>query len=179
MELDSVDVNQAFLFADIKDDVYIKQPDGFITSSKENFVYKLNKSLYGLQEASSLWFKEIDTFFKSVGFISSPTDPCFYVRCNSTTTMFIVLHVDDMAIASSDRKELHNFKTQLNDKYGIKDLGPIQKFLSYDIKRDRLNKTICLNQRSYITTILDQANMPYCSGSKCKGEMFIKGLFMP
>jgi hypothetical protein len=28
MELDSVDVNQAFLFADIKDDVYIKQPDG-------------------------------------------------------------------------------------------------------------------------------------------------------
>jgi len=64
--------------------------------------------------------------------------------------MFIALHVDDMAIASSDRKELHNFKTQLNDKYGIKDLGPIQKFLSYGIKRDRLNKTICLNQRSYI-----------------------------
>lgn len=51
MEIDVVDINQAFLMADIDGEVFVSQPEGFVVIGKETHVYKLRKSLYGLQRA--------------------------------------------------------------------------------------------------------------------------------
>lgn len=46
-----LDVKSAFLKGELKKDVYASQPEGFIITGKENFVYNLNKALYGLRQA--------------------------------------------------------------------------------------------------------------------------------
>ena len=48
LELYEMDVRSAFLNSDFSDDVYIVQPLGFEVAGKEDMIYKLEKSIYGL-----------------------------------------------------------------------------------------------------------------------------------
>ena len=52
LELKQVDIKGAYLNGQLDDDnVYMRQPDGFIIEGKEDFVCKLNKSMYGLKQS--------------------------------------------------------------------------------------------------------------------------------
>ena len=51
MELVQMDVKTTFLHGDLEEEIYITQPDGFKVAEKENWVCKLNKSLYGLKQS--------------------------------------------------------------------------------------------------------------------------------
>ena len=62
LELDQMDVHTAFLHGDIDEELYLKQPEGFVISGKEHLVCKLNRSLSGLKQASKQWYKKFDAF---------------------------------------------------------------------------------------------------------------------
>jgi hypothetical protein len=63
-----MDVTTAFLNGDLKEDVYMRQPDDFAIKGKENYVCKLNKALYGLKQSSRVWYKKIDEALLSMNF---------------------------------------------------------------------------------------------------------------
>ena len=46
-----MDVKSAFLNGDLKEEVYVTQPPGFLVLGKEEYVYRLFKALYGLKQA--------------------------------------------------------------------------------------------------------------------------------
>jgi hypothetical protein len=46
-----MDVKSAFLNGDLKEVVYVVQPQAFVKKGQERKVYKLNKALYGLRQA--------------------------------------------------------------------------------------------------------------------------------
>ena len=45
-----MDIKSAFLNGEIEEEVYVKQPPGFVNPKKPNHVYKLHKALYGLNK---------------------------------------------------------------------------------------------------------------------------------
>ena len=53
-ELQQMDVKTVFLNGDLEEEVYIKQLEGFSSSSGEHLVYKLNKSIYGFKKSLPL-----------------------------------------------------------------------------------------------------------------------------
>ena len=48
LELHQMDVSTVFLNGDLQEEIYMKQPEGYVKQGQENLVCKLNKSLYGL-----------------------------------------------------------------------------------------------------------------------------------
>ena len=63
-----MDVKTAFLNDDLKEEIYMSQPDKFIQKGHEQKVYKLRKSIFRLKQASSSWNLKFDETIKSYSF---------------------------------------------------------------------------------------------------------------
>ena len=57
-----MDVKTAFLNGMIEQEVYIKQPEGFVVHGKESHVCRLKKALYGLKQAPRAWYSRIGNY---------------------------------------------------------------------------------------------------------------------
>ena len=73
-----MDVNSAYLNGEIVEDIYMKQPEGFVNPDYPNKVCKLRKSLYGLKQSARCWNEKIDSYLKSAGYKQNTADPCVY-----------------------------------------------------------------------------------------------------
>ncbi|CAI9776387.1 unnamed protein product [Fraxinus pennsylvanica] len=69
LELHHIDVKTVFLNGDLSEMVYMRQSEGFVVKGKENLVCKLNKSLYGLKQASRQWYLKFEDVVTSLGFV--------------------------------------------------------------------------------------------------------------
>ena len=71
----------AFLNGTLEDEVYMQQPKGFECQGKEEFVCKLNKSIYGLKQSPRCWNSTLATYLKEMQFTQTAVcDPCIYFR---------------------------------------------------------------------------------------------------
>jgi hypothetical protein len=102
-EIDTVDVITAFLLAPLKEEIYIKIPDGYPNAAElrnAGMVLRLLKSLYGLKQAPHDWNQEIHGYLLYLGFMSFSTDRCVYVGQFMGVTCYILLYVDDMILGT-------------------------------------------------------------------------------
>jgi hypothetical protein len=164
------DIIQAFLHAKVEREVYVRQAPGTVDPLHPNWVWKLNKSLYGLKEAALLWFNELSGFLLSQGFTKSPGDNCLFAKFGTDFMILINLHVDDFAISHNNNNEYERLKALVDAKYGLKD-GPLLHFLHYDCFQNLADNTITLTQQSVISEILQRANMQNCTPSKTIGTV--------
>jgi len=96
-KIHQMDVKFAFLNGPLDEEVYVKQPLGFIQSGKEEKVYRLTKALYGLKHSSRAWNKRIDSFLHAIGFKKCASDHGLYVKTNDYGDLLILcLYVDDV-----------------------------------------------------------------------------------
>jgi len=77
-KLHQMGVKMKFLNGDLEEKVYMKQPEGFFSSNGEHLVYKLNKSIYGLKQASGQWYLKFHEVISSFGFEENVMDNCIY-----------------------------------------------------------------------------------------------------
>jgi Reverse transcriptase (RNA-dependent DNA polymerase) len=50
-----VDVHTAYLYGKLDEKIYMRQPEGFIAKGQKNKVIRLQRALYGLQQAGLAW----------------------------------------------------------------------------------------------------------------------------
>ena len=62
LELEQMNVKIAFLYGELEEKIYMKQPEGYIQEGKENKVCLLNKSFFGLTQSPKQWYKQFDSF---------------------------------------------------------------------------------------------------------------------
>ena len=154
-----MDVKTAFLNGKLLEDVYMQQPDGFIVPRLANKVCKLNRSIYGLKQASRSWNQRFDEIIKEYDFVQNADDPCVYKKVSGRALTFIVLYVDDVLLIGNDIPMLTSVKAWLSLKFSMKDLGEAAFILGIKIYRDRSRKLLGLSQRTYIDKVLKRFSM--------------------
>jgi len=58
-EIHQLDIKMAFLHGDLKEEIYMQQPEGHKAPGKEDWVCQLNKTLYGLKQAGRGWMSQL------------------------------------------------------------------------------------------------------------------------
>ena len=91
LELHQIDVKTAFLNGDLSEEVYMLQPEGFKANGKENIVFRLKRSIYGLKQASRQWYLKFDKIVTSFGFIENKFNQCVYMKVSGNKFIFMVL----------------------------------------------------------------------------------------
>lgn len=76
MFVHGMDVKTAFLNGELNEEIYITQPDEF--KQGNGLVCKLNRSIYGLKQASIAWNDRFDGFISKLRFVRSTNDFCLY-----------------------------------------------------------------------------------------------------
>ena len=163
LECEQMDVVTAFLHGDLDENIYMTIPSGFEDPKLEGKVCKLLKALYGLKQAPRQWYSKVHNFFISLGFKSSPNDPCLYIRHNSSGIIIIALYVDDLLIVGSIHKEIINIKRELSKHFEMKDLGQVTSMLGIEVCRNRKERKIFLSQSQYASTVLQKYGMHSCN----------------
>ena len=140
-EIEQMDMKTSFLHRDLEEEIYMKQPEGFMVKGKKELVCRLKKSLYGLKQSPRKWYQKFDTYIRGLGFTRSKEDHCVYFKLIGDRVIYLVLYVDDMLLIGNDKEIIQDLKTQLFSKFDMKDLGAA----NYNLGMEKRN--IWLNQR--------------------------------
>jgi hypothetical protein len=160
--LHQMDVKTAYLNADIDCEIYMEQPEGFEQKggNDETFVWKLNKSLYGLKQSGRNWNKMLDKHFSDNGFVQSPSDHCVYTKTKNDDMTVVLVWVDDIIIGAKTDEKIKETKLMLQSKFKMKDLGRLSYFLGIEFQQGP--DFVKMNQRKYIQKILEKFEMTEC-----------------
>ncbi|KAF5465899.1 hypothetical protein F2P56_015863 [Juglans regia] len=158
--LHQLDIQNAFLHGDLDEDVYMKQPPGFVHSDLPSYVCKLKKSIYGLKQAPRAWFAKLSDKLLSLGFRCSASDSSLFILRTASTSIFILVYVDDIIVTGSCSKLIYEFVQSLGSYFPVKDLGPLHFFFGIEVTCN--TKGLFLSQCKYINDLLHHTNMNNC-----------------
>ena len=101
-EIWQMNVKTAFLNGYLEEDIYMEQPLGFTSSDTDHKVCKLQRSIYGLKQASRSWNTHFNDVIKMFGFIKNEEEPCVFKRVSGSAVVFLILYVDDILLIGND-----------------------------------------------------------------------------
>ena len=113
-EIWQMDVKTTFLNKNLEEEVYMTQPEGFVSSGRANQICKLNISIYGLKQASRSWNIYFDETGKLFGFIKNMDELCVYKKTSGSGIVFLILYMDDILLIRNDILMLQSVKTWLS-----------------------------------------------------------------
>lgn len=159
LTLKQFDVKTAFLYGDLQEDIYVKQPSGFDDGSGR--VFKLKKSLYGLKQSSKCWNDKFTKFIEKFGFTACKSDACVFISNKDGNFIILAIYVDDGLIAGSNQKVIDSVIEHLRDAFEVKAM-PVECFLGFEIHRKE-DGSIFINQAAYARKIQRKFEMEECN----------------
>ncbi|GJR80616.1 retrovirus-related pol polyprotein from transposon TNT 1-94 [Tanacetum coccineum] len=119
MTIYQMDVKTAFLNGELKEEVYVSQPEGFVDQDNPSHVYKLKKALHGLKQASRAWYDMLLNFLISQHVSKCAVDPTLFTRQAGNDLLLVQIYVDDIIFASNNFSMCNEFANQMTTKFKI------------------------------------------------------------
>jgi hypothetical protein len=124
--VEQADIDTAFLWAELEDDIYMQQPPGHEDPDNPHYVCKLLRSLYRLKQSAHLWNQLLSKTLIDLGFRQLVTDPtCFVKMDEQGICVILAAYVDDLVIMGRTLEHIKTAKNELKEKFKVKDLGEI------------------------------------------------------
>ncbi len=143
------DVPQAFLQSAVDHDIFVYPPRGNVEFPGQ--ILKLRLALYGAKQSSALFFKLLNGFLLSLGFVSSPMDACFYKRNDGA---MVIVHVDDMRVSAAP-DVLTVIHDALFARFKIT-TGDGTRFLGMDTNYDVNTGVLTMGMDTYIQSTMER-----------------------
>ncbi|GJT34429.1 retrovirus-related pol polyprotein from transposon TNT 1-94 [Tanacetum coccineum] len=111
MTVYQIDVKTAFLNGELKEEVYVSQPEGFVNLNHPHHVYRLKKALYGLKQVPRAWYDTMSRFLLAYGFSKGVVDLTLFIQKTGKHTLHVQIYVDDIIFASTDLRDAPVMRT--------------------------------------------------------------------
>ncbi|GJS77773.1 putative ribonuclease H-like domain-containing protein [Tanacetum coccineum] len=147
-----MDVNSAFLYGKIEEEVYVCQPPGFEDPHFLNKVYKVEKALYGLHQAPRAWYETLSTYLQDNGFHRGQINKTLFIKRHKDDILLVQIYVDDIIFGSTKKEMIIEFEKLMHDKFQMSSMGELYFFLGLQVKQK--SDGIFISQDKYVAEIL-------------------------
>lgn len=155
-----LDFSNAFLHGVLQEQVYMKQPVGFVDPRFPQHVCLLHKTIYGLRQSPREWFTKLCDSLLQMGFMESHIDVSLFIKRNSSSVTYVLVYVDDILITGSSSEAIEKVIQALSLSFALKDLGSLNFFLGIEVSQTP--DGMLLSQQKYIKDVLLRAKMDDC-----------------
>ncbi|GJW65418.1 putative ribonuclease H-like domain-containing protein [Tanacetum coccineum] len=149
-----MDVKSAFLYGNITEEVYVKQPPGFEDPAHPNKVYRVVKALYGLHQAPRAWYERLSTFLLKHGYRRGAIDKTLFIKKDRRDIMLVQVYVDDIIFGSTKSSMVKDFEDLMQKEFKMSSMGELTFFLGLQVKQTTAG--IFLSQDKYVKDILNK-----------------------
>ncbi|GJX41736.1 ribonuclease H-like domain, reverse transcriptase, RNA-dependent DNA polymerase [Tanacetum coccineum] len=149
-----MDVKSAFLYGNITEEVYVKQPPGFEDPAHPNKVYRVVKALYGLHQAPRAWYERLSTFLLKHGYRRGAIDKTLFIKKDRRDIMLVQVYVDDIIFGSTKSSMVKDFEELMQKEFKMSSMGELTFFLGLQVKQTTAG--IFLSQDKYVKDILNK-----------------------
>nr|GFA99582.1 retrovirus-related Pol polyprotein from transposon TNT 1-94 [Tanacetum cinerariifolium] len=129
MTIYQMDIKTAFLNGELKEEVYVTQPEGFVDPDHPTHVYRLKKALYRLKQVPRAWYDTLSRFLLDNNFSKGAVDPTLFTRKTGKHILLVQIYVDDIIFASTDPKAYDMFSNEMSSKFQTSMMGQMSFFL--------------------------------------------------
>lgn len=155
MVLQQFDIKMAFLNGKLAEKIFMKQPEGYENGTED--VCRLERSLYGLKEASRCWHERFTNSLKKFNLKPTRSDPCVFTNDQCRNSLILAIYIDDGLIAASDNAAVNALLTELEREFEVT-TGKLTLFLGFQIERG-VDGSIFLHQAGNARRVLERFNM--------------------
>lgn len=135
----------------------MSQSQGFVDSSKPQYVCRLKKALYGRKQTPRAWYDKLKRVLLDKGFVNIVFDSSLFVLGTSHVTIFVLIYVDDILLTGSDCAYIQSLIEDLNSQFSLKDLGELNFFLGIEVHKSEHGLYLC--QAKYAIELLVKTHM--------------------
>jgi hypothetical protein len=175
-----MDVKTAFLNGDLEEDIYMQPlPGQQVPVDKEGYVWKLNRSLYGLKQSPRNWNEKLHAYITSQNFTRLDSDHGCYVKGTGADMTIITVYIDDMLFFSKDLCLITDVKGNLAVRFDMVDFGEAKSILNIKIDRNWTEGTITLSQTDKIDNLISEYGQSSAMGRNTPlepGVRYSKGM---
>jgi hypothetical protein len=124
---------------------------------KPNHVYKLRKTLYGLNQALRVWYERLRDFLLSKGFKMGKVDTTLFTKKTCNDLFVLQIYVDDIIFDSTNQDFCEEFGKMMANEFEISMIGELSYFIGLQIKQMK-NGTF-VSQGKYVKDMLKKFRM--------------------
>nr|GEW04287.1 putative ribonuclease H-like domain-containing protein [Tanacetum cinerariifolium] len=147
-----MDVNSAFLYRTIKEEVYVCQPPGFEDPDHPDKVYKVVKALYGLHQAPRAWYETLANYLLENSFQRGKIDQTLFIKKQKGDILLVQIYVDDVIFGATNKDLCKLFEKLMKDKFQMSSMRELTFFLGLQVKQKK--DGIFISQDKYVAEIL-------------------------
>jgi hypothetical protein len=129
LKLWRIDFVSAYLNSLTKEDIYMRQPKGFVKPGFEEYVCKLIHTIYGTMQGAHDWYEMLAGTYDKLGYSTSQADPCVRYKKEGNRYTLTSTYTGDVFGASKMDEEIQRRKEEMGKEWEIKDVGGNEYFL--------------------------------------------------
>jgi len=132
-KIHQLDIHNVFLNGILHEEVYIKQPSGFVDFALPSHVCRLHKSLYGLKQAPRVWYTCLNGFLLSIGFHASKVNTSLFIFSVDADICYLLVYVNDILLTGSNSFLLQRLIQLLSSESKLRDLDIVHYFFGIEV----------------------------------------------
>jgi hypothetical protein len=159
----AMDVVSAYLNSEMKETVYMSQPEGFVVPGKESKVCLMKRSLYGFMQSGRNWAQHLDETLGALHWVRSRADPAIRIRESEAGTSVIGVYTDDIEGISTSTAAAEEAQAGIKSAYDVTDVPRTAVALGMAIEYDPDAGTLSISSKQYLLRVLERYGMADCN----------------